>query len=96
MNEKELRIAELTNQIAKNTFDNKQLSREAKTIFNSIEFLSLSNHDFMIKQDSFKTIPIAIYESKAPLSKNDAIKLNNWLKQRLAIKEIELYRRTNL
>lgn len=96
MNEKDFKIAELTKQIAKNTFDNYQLTKEAKTVFNSIEFLSLSNHQFMIKQDSFQTIPIAIYVSKTPLSKNDTSRLINWLKQRLEIQQIELYRRSNL
>lgn len=93
MNEKDFKIAELTNQIAKNTFNNNQLTKEAKTVFNSIEFLSVSNHDFMIKQDSFQTIPIVIYASKTPLSKNDTSRLINWLKQRLVIQQLELYRR---
>jgi uncharacterized hydrophobic protein (TIGR00271 family) len=96
MNEKNIKIAELTHQIARNTFNNNQLTKEAQTVFNNIEFLSLSNHDFMIKQDSFQTIPIAIYVSKTPLSKDDNLRLINWLKQRLEISEVEIYRKSNL
>ena len=95
MNEKDFKIAELSNIIAKNTFKNKQLSEEAKTVFNTIQFISISNHDFNINKDSLQTVPVVIYESQTPLSRNDLTRLNNWLKQRLEVPTIEIYRRNN-
>jgi uncharacterized hydrophobic protein (TIGR00271 family) len=79
-----VRIKFLESQIAKNTYDNVQILKEANAIFPSIKTLSLSNHSFS-NNDSISKLPVLIYQSKRELTKSDKRKFKNWLKQRLKI-----------
>lgn len=95
VNEKDLQIKLLEDEIAKNTFDNNQILDEAKTLFPGISALSLANHTFPNDSDSVSvTVPVLIYESDIDLSKDDKSKLINWLKERLALNSLEIYRST--
>ena len=53
----------------------------------------MSNHTFNENSDSTATVPVLIYTSKAPLENEYTKKMTLWLQQRLAKKDIELYRR---
>jgi hypothetical protein len=91
--EKDIRINLLEKEIAKNTFDNKQIFKEASTIFPGLTSLSLANHSFYSDKDSSYTTPVLIYGAKKELNKEDKLKLVNWLKQRLALSSAEVYKK---
>jgi hypothetical protein len=91
--EKDRKIQELEADIKKNTFDGNQILHEAKVIFPSIQGLSLSNNEFYYSNDSAHTTTILIYQSKKELNKEEKLKLENWLKQRLTLDRIELIRK---
>ena len=93
VNQKDLRILQLENQIAKNTFDNKKMLKEAHAIFPSIISLSVSNHTMATEKDSTKAITAVIYESKRELPIEDSEKLTNWLNERLSVKNVEIFRK---
>lgn len=93
VNQKDIHIAQLEAQIAKNTFDNKQILLEANTLFDSIQSLSLANHNTIYRNDSSQIITTLVYESPKVLSKENAIKLQAWLQKRLNIAHVEVYQR---
>jgi len=84
----EARIRLLESEIAGNTYDNNQILKEAKSIFPVIQTLSLANHTFYNPADSAYRVPVLVYEAQKDLSKQDKIKLGNWLKKRLALDTI--------
>lgn len=84
LNVNEARIKILESQIAKNTFDNIQIRKEATAIFSGIQTLSISNHSFS-QNDSMVTYPVLIYQTKKDLSEEEKVKFKNWLEQRLKV-----------
>lgn len=92
LNEKDIHIKLLEAEVAKNSFDNKQLLKEASTIFPDITSLSLANHTFYTDKDSTFTSTILIYGAKNNLKKDDLIKFKNWLLQRLSLKSLAIYK----
>ena len=92
-NEKDVQIKLLQEEIAKNTFNNKEILKEAKTIFPGIVSISLANHDFQNENDSSIVKTVLIYEAEKELSKDDKLKLENWLKQRLSLDTLEIYKK---
>lgn len=93
VNEKEVQIKLLEEEIAKNTFDNKEILKEAQTIFPGILSLSLANHTFQNGNDSSIVTTVLIYEAKKELSKEDKLKLESWLKLRLSLYNLEIYKK---
>ncbi|MEO8413511.1 MAG: TIGR00341 family protein [Ginsengibacter sp.] len=91
LNEKDIHIKLLEAQIAKNTFDNKQILKETNAIFPVITSLSLANHTFFTDTDSSFTKTILIYTAKKKLSTNDKEKFTNWIKQRLMVTSLEIH-----
>jgi uncharacterized hydrophobic protein (TIGR00271 family) len=93
VNEKDARIKQLENEIAKNTFDNKKILKEVNSIYPDINSLSVSNHAFFSENDSAVIIvPVMIYNSDRALKTDDQQKLKNWLKLRLDKDSVEIYR----
>ncbi|WP_291097722.1 MULTISPECIES: TIGR00341 family protein [unclassified Flavobacterium] len=92
INEKDLKIANLEQNILANQYDNKALLSEAKIIFPEIENLSISNHTFNKNTDSLKTVPVLVYQSKKDLPEASKQKLTLWLQQRLSKNKIEIYK----
>ncbi|MEO8210698.1 MAG: TIGR00341 family protein [bacterium] len=90
---KDIQIKTLKEEIARNTFDNKEILAEANTIFPDISSLSLANHTSYAEGDSNKVITVLIYESAKSLKKDDKLKFENWLKQRLSLDSLETYRK---
>ena len=93
INQKDIEIRLLKNEIAANTFDNREILKEANTIFPDITAISLANHDFYTSKDSSFTTTILFYESPKDLSADDKVKFENWLRQRLAIKNLAVYKK---
>jgi len=93
LNEKDMQIKSLEIEIAKNTFDNKEILKEAQTIFPGIISLSLANHTFQNGNDSSIVTTVLIYEAKKELSKEDRLKLESWLKLRLSLYNLEIYKK---
>lgn len=82
LNVNEARIKLLEAELAKNNYNNAQLSREAQVLFGT-ERLSLANHRF--GNDSTRVIPVLIYQSGKDLSKQDQSRMTNWIRERLKL-----------
>ena len=92
INEKDIQIKFLEKEISENTFDNEEILKEAGTIFPGLTSLSIANHDFYTSNDSSFKTTVLIYGAKKELSENDKIKFENWLKQRLSIKNLQIFK----
>jgi len=92
VSQKDLRILQLEDQIAKNTFDNKKLLKEAVIIFPDITALSVSNHDVVTKKDSIIKVTGVLFSSSKDIGKADEAKLTQWLNERLQVKNVAVYR----
>ncbi|WP_176699265.1 TIGR00341 family protein [Flavobacterium crassostreae] len=95
LSEKDVTILNLKKQIAADRYDNAGLLAEIQILFPEIENLAVSNHTFNENTDSIRILPIVVYKSKVALKDENRDKLNQWLQQRLAKKEIELYQQPN-
>ncbi len=91
--EKDQKIRLLENEIAKNTFNGKQILQEAKIIFPNIQSISISNNTFYYINDSTNSSTVVIYQAQNELSKDDKTKFENWLKKRLALEKAELIKK---
>ncbi|HMR40274.1 MAG TPA: TIGR00341 family protein [Ignavibacteria bacterium] len=93
VNEKEAKIKQLEDEIAKNTFDNQQILNEVNSIYPDINSISISNHSFFKENDSANfVIPVLIYNSEKALKTEDQEKLRNWLRQRLKTDSVQVYK----
>ena len=90
VDDRDIRIAELQNEIALNRFDDVSIYNEAKILFPTIEKFSIANHNFLMKKDSVFKETIVIISSKKPLEKEDTKKFEDWLKSKLAIKQLQV------
>ena len=90
VDEKDKKIRELETEIAKNTFNGRQILQEAKIIFPNIQSLSISNNVFYYGNDSTSKATVFIYQTQRELTRDDNNKLASWLKLRLALEHIEL------
>lgn len=93
VNAKDLKIIQLEKEIAKNTFDSKQLLKESRALYPEINALSVSKNNIALHRDSTATVTAVIYGSSKALSKDESGKFKNWLQQRLGEKRIELFRK---
>lgn len=93
VDEKDKKIQALETEIAKNTFDGKQILQEAKIIFPNIQSLSISNNTFYYTSDSTSSSTTFIYQSQNELTTDDKTKLENWLKKRLSLEKVELIKK---
>ena len=89
--EKEKRILELEQQIAKNDFNNHQLLKEIKILFPKINALTVSNNNFA-QGDSLVNKTILIYTAEAQFSNEEEQKLKNWIEQRLNINNVQIFK----
>lgn len=93
VSQKDLKIMQLEKQLAVNTFDNKKFLKEVKTLFPSIVSFSVSRHDLATVKDSVFVITAVLYESPKDLSDDDKLRFKNWLNERLAVKNVEIFRK---
>ncbi len=87
--ENEQRILELNEKLIKNTYDNKQLITEIKTIFPNVSKISLSKQN-ITSTDTTIVVTTLIYDCKPKLNKSDKIKLQNWMLKKYNLNRIEL------
>ena len=94
--ESEARIKLLENEIEKNQYDSEEILKEVKTLYPDINSVSIANHTFISENDSadFK-VPVFIYNINKDLNAEDKVKLMNWLKERLDLDSLEMYRKDN-
>ena len=90
--QKDAQIAAMKTEAAKNSFDNKKILHEAGVIFPGIYAVSVSNHTFYTDNDSTYTEAVLLYQTKKDLKKADKIKLENWIKQRLSLNNIAIFK----
>ena len=93
VDEKDKKIQALETEIAKNTFNGKQILQEAKIIFPNIQSLSISNNTFYYSNDSTNSSTIFIYQAQNELTNDDKTKFENWLKKRLSLEKVELIKK---
>lgn len=80
----EARIKLLEAELAKNTYDNAQMSAEVAALFPGIESVSIANHS-MLAKDSATTVPVLIYQAKSELNREDNRKFQEWIQKRLKL-----------
>lgn len=93
MNEKDVRIVQLEKELTKNTFDNKQLLKESRALFPDITSLSVTKNSLVTPKDSLITLTAVIYDVTKSLSNEDQEKFKKWLNERLAVKNVELFKK---
>lgn len=93
MNEKDVRILQLEKELAKNTFDNKQLLKESRALFPTISSLSVTKNTLVTPKDSTITLTAVIYDVTKALNSEDQEKLKAWLNERLTVTNVELFKK---
>jgi uncharacterized hydrophobic protein (TIGR00271 family) len=98
-NEKDARIRLLETEIskvkeeeAKNNLNGERIFKESKALFPAIQSLSISRHVIFHEDDTLDTAVVLTYQSKRELAKSDKSKFENWIKQRLELPRIEIYK----
>lgn len=89
LDEKDKQIEVLKMEIAKNKFDNKQLLEEVTSIFPAIKTISIANHT-ATKTDTLYNKTVFLYQANPKLNGTDKVKLNNWLKKRLLVTNLDV------
>ncbi|MEP6682879.1 MAG: DUF389 domain-containing protein [Parafilimonas sp.] len=85
-------ISALKSEAAKNSFDNKELLKEVSAIYPGISAISVSNHTIYTNTDSSYTEAVLIYQAKRELGSRDKLKLANWIKQRLSLNNVIIFK----
>lgn len=85
--------AELNAKIDRYVFKTDNLYSEAKAIVPGLKSLSASKQEILSDKDSAVVIPVAMYESENNLTDAQTKTLQNWLKARLKVDTIEIYKR---
>lgn len=93
MNIKDIKIMQLEKELLKDKFDNRQILKESRALFPSVNSLSISRSTLITKKDSSIAITAVIYDSPKTLAKAELEKFRNWLNERLSVKNVELYRK---
>jgi uncharacterized hydrophobic protein (TIGR00271 family) len=94
VNEKDLRLAKLESELTKNKYDDKKLLKEANILFPEIKAFSVSNQSLINVKDSVEnTVTAVIYTSSREIPEENKEKLKKWLNERLAVKNVELFRK---
>jgi uncharacterized hydrophobic protein (TIGR00271 family) len=93
MNTKDIKIMQLEKQLTQNKFDNKKLLKETRILFPEIKSLSVVRSTLVTQKDSSVTITAVIYDDYKNISTSDKEKFRNWLNERLAVKDVELFKK---
>jgi len=92
--EKESRIKLLEDSIAQNRYDHEQLLKEVNSLYPEINSISIANHTFYTENDKAEfNIPVFIYDVEKDLIPSDKNKLQGWLKSRLKLDSLEMYKK---
>jgi uncharacterized hydrophobic protein (TIGR00271 family) len=91
LNEKDIKILQLEKELDSYKFHNTKLFKEAVILFPDVTSLSVGKHSIAAKDSTF-VVTAVLYHSKKALPATDTEKLKKWLSERLAIKNVEVYR----
>lgn len=94
LNERELQIFQLEKKLKGYEFDNAGLYKEANILFPALKSLSVGRHTVVGKDTTYNVTAI-LYNSEKVLPEADNQKLKKWLKERLAVKNVMVYRQEN-
>ncbi|QFG53926.1 DUF389 domain-containing protein [Chryseobacterium sp.] len=86
-------IAELKNKVSKYSFDTQNIYPEARSILPAIKSISVAKQEIFNNTDSTKIIPVALYQSSEALTEPQVKTLRQWLKVKLKVDTLEIYRR---
>ena len=86
-------ISDLQSKIQRYSFQTENLYPEASSIFAELTSISVAKQEVFSSQDSTKVIPAAFYESEKPMTKVDEERLRKWLKVKLKVDTIEIFKR---
>lgn len=91
--EKDAKIKLLEDSIAKNNYDNEQILKEVNSLYPEIRSISIANHIFYTENDTMEfKVPVFIYNIQNDLRPADKVKLQDWLKNRLNLDSLEMYK----
>jgi hypothetical protein len=93
MNTKDIKIMQLEKELTQNKFDNKKLLKETQILFPGIQSLSVVKSTLVTQKDSSVTVTAVIYDDNNNISNSDKQKLRNWLNERLAVKDVEIFKK---
>lgn len=93
MNLKDVKIVQLEKELAKNKFNNKQILNEIRTLFPTVNSLSIAKSSLTNYKDSTSTITAVIYEAPKSLTQDENEKLKKFLNERLSVKDAELFKK---
>lgn len=93
MNTKDVKIAQLEKELAKNVFDSKQILSESQALFPTVNSLSVSRNNLVTAKDSTIAVTAIIYEVSKGLSDEEQLKFKNWLNSRLGVKNVQLFKK---
>ncbi|KIA82834.1 membrane protein [Kaistella solincola] len=86
-------IAELNASVDRYSFKTDNLFNETKAIFPELSTISVAKQEIFLKKDSTQIIPVALYQSENDLSDERKTLLADWLKTKLKVDTLEIYRR---
>ncbi len=89
IDEKDKQIEALKNEIAKNTFNDKEIFEEVKIIFPTIQSISIAKHN-TTSNDTTLIKTVFLYQANPKLEESEKTKLYNWLQKRLAASNFEV------
>lgn len=85
--------SELNAKIDRNTLNTDNLYREARAILPDLQSISASRLQFQSAGDSIQNVPAVIYQSSQPITDTQEAMLYRWLKVKLKVDTVEIYRR---
>lgn len=92
--EKDAKLKLLEDSIAKNNYDNEQILKEVNSLYPEIRSISIANHIFYTENDTMQfKVPVFIYNIQNDLKPADKLKLQDWLKSRLNLDSLEMYKK---
>ncbi|WP_294819552.1 DUF389 domain-containing protein [uncultured Flavobacterium sp.] len=90
---RDAKIVQLEKTLEQGKFDTRQLLKETKALFPQVTSIALSKSEMITEKDSTTALTTVIYDAPKSLSGDDAEKLRNWLNQRLAVKNVTVFRK---
>jgi hypothetical protein len=88
MDDRDVKIAQLENEITANRFDGVSIYNESNILFPTIEKFSIANHNFLLPKDSVFKETVVVILSKKPFETQDKKKFEDWLKATLKCSSI--------
>ncbi len=93
INEKDAIIMGLKKELQSSKLNNNEILNECKALFPSIKNLSIAKHYYNEGTDSVKVVGVMVYDCASTLDSTTSVKLKDWLKIKLKMEEIALFKR---